>query len=61
MGCPSGCGSKGVQASVEPYQVKLADGTTVTVTSKAQERAERDKAFVRVRAANRQAGYSVTR
>lgn len=59
-----GCcgGKKAQEASVaSPYQVKLPDGTTVTVSNKAEERVERDKAFVRMRAQARKDGYRVTR
>ena len=63
MGCPSGCGGKKAQqASVAaPYDVKLPDGTTVTVENKAQERVERDKAFVRMRTQARRDGFRIQR
>lgn len=60
MGCSS-CGSRSSQASTEPYEIKLPDGSRVTVSNKAQERAERDKYFVRERARARQSGFTVTR
>lgn len=59
------CGKDNAQPRVatEPWSVKLADGKTVMVTSKAQEREEVDKAFIRERARHRQGGggYTVTR
>jgi hypothetical protein len=64
MGCSSCGGAKAVAASTQtPYEVRLPDGKKVTVTSKAQERAEIDKAYVRMRAAARTkgGGYTVTR
>jgi hypothetical protein len=62
MGCTS-CGGAAAQAAsvASPYTVKLPDGTTVTVKNKAEERVERDKAWVRMRAAARSGGYTVTR
>lgn len=55
------CGRDNVKANTEPYTFKLPDGTSKTVSSKTEERAERDKYFVRERAKARQAGYTVTR
>lgn len=62
MGCSS-CGGKAAQAAsvAKPYDVKLPDGTTVTVENKAQERVARDQAYVRMRAQARKDGYRVTR
>jgi hypothetical protein len=62
MGCSS-CGGKKAQAAsvATPYEVKLPDGTTVTVKNKAEERVERDKAWVRMRAQARRDGYRVSR
>lgn len=55
------CGRSEAQAAsvATPRQVKLPDGTTITVTSAAEERAEKDKVWVRMRAAARQRGYTV--
>jgi hypothetical protein len=57
------CGGAAAQAAsvASPYNVKLPDGTTVTVKSKAEERVERDKAWVRMRKDARNGGYTVTR
>lgn len=62
MGCSS-CGGKAAQAASQnsPYQVKLPDGTTVTVNNKTEERVARDQAYVRMRAQARKDGYRVTR
>lgn len=62
MGCSSCGGKKAQDASVsKPYDVKLPDGTTVTVSNKAEERVQRDQAFVRMRAQARKDGFRVTR
>lgn len=57
------CGGKKAQAAsvAAPYDVTLPDGTTVRVENKAQERVEKDKAYVRMRAQARQDGYRVRR
>lgn len=62
MGCSS-CGGKKAQAAsvATPREVKMPDGKIVTVTSAAQERAERDQAWVRMRAEARAKGYTVKR
>lgn len=60
--CTTCGGAKAQAASVaSPYEVKLPDGTTVTVKNKSEERVARDQAFVRMRAAARNGGYTVTR
>ena len=63
MGCAGGCGgAKAIKASsTEPREVKLPDGTTVTVTSMRQQQAEIDKAHQRMREAARRKGYTTGR
>lgn len=59
-----GCcgGSKAQAASVAaPYDATMPDGTVVRVENKAQERVEKDKAYVRMRAQARQDGFKVRR
>jgi hypothetical protein len=55
------CGNRQAvsQATSTPYEVKLPDGTVMTVQNKAQERVERDKAFQRIREQNRRQGYRI--
>lgn len=62
MGCSTCGGAKAQAASVAtPREVKMPDGSMVTVTSLAQERAEKDKVWARMRAEARQRGYTVKR
>lgn len=59
-----GCcgGSKAQAASViAPYDAKMPDGTVVRVENKAQERVEKDKAYLRMREQARKDGYRVRR
>lgn len=59
MGCSSCGGKKAQEASVaKPYEVELPDGTKKTVSGKAEERVEMDKAWARMRLKN---GYRVKR
>lgn len=60
MGC-SACGKRASAAVTYPRDVVLADGSTVSVTSAGDERAQRLKAQERMRAQAAQRGYTVTR
>lgn len=64
MGCSS-CGKARQEAQAAaaayPKQVVLADGTTVTVTSSADERVKRQAAEARMRQQAEARGYTVTR
>lgn len=58
MACGS-CGGKSAAVKY-PYEAVMPDGSRVMVASAAQERAERQSAQERMRAAARSKGYSVT-
>lgn len=60
MGCSS-CGKRASAAAVYPRTVKLQDGSEVTVTSAADERAQRLRAQEAMRARAAARGYTVTR
>lgn len=60
MGCSS-CGQRAAAAATYPREVVLADGSTVKVSSAAEERMERARAQQRERAASKTRGYSVER
>lgn len=62
MGC-STCGGKKSQAAsvATPYEVTLPDGKKVTVSGKAEERVEMDKAWARMRLKAKRDGYRVVR
>lgn len=61
MGCSSCGGAKAAAAAAYPRDIVLADGSTVNVSSAAQERQERTRAQQREREAARTRGYSVQR
>lgn len=56
MGCSS-CNKRAATAATYPRTVTLADGSSVEVTSAADERAQRQRAQERMRGK----GYTVTR
>lgn len=60
MGCSS-CGKRAASSVQYPRTVVLADGSSVEVTSAADERVQRNKAQERMRAKAQQLGYTVTR
>ena len=60
MGCSS-CSKRASAAAQYPREVTLGDGSTVTVTSAADERVQRAKAQEQMRARAAERGYTVTR
>lgn len=60
MGCSS-CNKRASAAATYPRDVVLADGSTVTVSSAGDERAQRVRAQERMRAQATERGYTVTR
>lgn len=60
MGCSS-CSKRASAAATFPRTVVLADGSSVEVTSAADERAQRARASERLAALARARGYTVTR
>lgn len=60
MGCSS-CGQRAKAAATFPRTVVLADGSSVEVTSAADERAQRQRAQERLRLRAQERGYTVTR
>lgn len=60
MGCSS-CGKRAEAAAAYPRKVVLADGSSVEVTSAADERVQRSNAQARMRDKAKQLGYTVTR
>ena len=60
MGCTS-CGQRASAAAQFPREVTLPDGTTVTVTSSADERSQRERYRQRERAQSKAKGYTVSR
>lgn len=61
MGCSS-CGSaRAAKAATYPREATLPDGSTVTVTSAADERVQRQNAQARMRSQASERGYTVTR
>lgn len=60
MGCSS-CGKRATTGAQYPRTVVLADGSSVEVTSAADERTQRNRAQERMRAKAQQLGYTVTR
>lgn len=60
MGCSS-CGKRATESAQYPRNVVLADGSTVQVTSAADERAQRQQAMSRLRERETARGYTVTR
>lgn len=60
MGCQS-CGRSAATAAQYPREVVLGDGTTVTVTSAADERTQRERNRQAQRAAAQVKGYTVER
>lgn len=62
MGCSGGCGGQRAKAAATfPRTVVLADGSSVEVTSAADERAQRQRAQERLRLRAQERGYTVTR
>lgn len=60
MGC-SACDKRASAGATYPREVTLADGSTVTVTSAGDERAQRLKVQEQMRERARERGYSITR
>lgn len=60
MGCQS-CGRSASAAATYPRDVVLADGSTVTVTSAADERVQRERHRQAEREKARTTGYTVRR
>lgn len=60
MGCSS-CGARAAAASTYPKEVPMPDGTTVTVTSAAEERTARARFHAQERQRAQGNGYTVRR
>jgi hypothetical protein len=61
MGCQT-CGQRAASAAAQfPRDVVMPDGTTVNVTSAADERTQRERYKQRERAAAKTKGYTVSR
>lgn len=61
MGCSNGCGGAAKAAATYPREAVMPDGTTVTVTSAADERVQRARFQQAERAKAKTNGYTVRR